>query len=1026
MENVFRIFVQNWRFSFLLTALIVVSGVLSLGLLQREAYPPVNFATVVINSVYPGASPEEVQDKVTKIIEDELRGISGVKKVKSVSQSESSEITVEVDIDNKDPRNVVTDIQKAVQRANSKLPTDLLELPRVLEIKAEEIPVYEFALIGPNDQRQRDILAEKIEDEIQDISGVLDVRLSGVAEKELQIQLDPKKLKKYEIGTNEIIQILASKLKNRPSGFIDNKKEISLVRVIGKKNTPEGLKNTVIRSIDSQAILRIKDVGDVAYGTARPKILARIDGQEAALMIVTKKSEADAVSVVEKIEAKVAEFKKNLSTDFMLVVYNDEGSRIQNRLKIVNFNAVSGILIVLLVLFIFLPGKVGLFSSLSLPICALGTVTFMIMGGAAFNIITMIAIVICLGNLVDNSVVISEYYTRLRATGFNGQEAAIKAARQFWTPFLASTITIISAFIPMFVTQGVMGQFIQWIPIIVTIALLLSLLESVTLLPARLQFIHPKLNESESNWFNRFEGLFERLIEKTLKVRFFTVITLVVLVISGFFATAFFNRFELFPAEGVEYYVGRLELDPQTSIFEADRVIKEIADKTISSLDKEDLSSVVTRVGASQTDSSDAKSKIGENVGIIIIGIKTERAPDVDIQKTLTTLRSMMPKTQNIRSLTFETLENGPPVGKPLTVTVRSSDPKQLREFTAELFEFTQKIEGVENLGTDELETGFEYRFLPNDERTTRAFLNTDVIGTSFLTALNGTPVGELSENGRKFDVIVRFKHSETDDIGTLTSSQILNSQNNYVQVSKIGTFDRDKSPRIIRSFDYKRAITLSSDVNTEVISSLELNKLVRGRALELEKKYNEINLVFGGEEESTNESLQSLLLALIIAIFCIFATLVLTFDSFKKSLVILSTIPLGLVGVLYAFVLTQRPLSFLAFIGVVGLSGVVINSAIILIDYIEELKLSHPNLTIDEVLVKASKERLRAVLATGLTTVVGLLPTAFGLGGYDSILVPITLALSWGMIIGTVLTLIWIPSIYSILNWKKQTKDII
>jgi multidrug efflux pump subunit AcrB len=209
--------------------------------------------------------------------------------------------------------------------------------------------------------------------------------------------------------------------------------------------------------------------------------------------------------------------------------------------------------------------------------------------------------------------------------------------------------------------------------------------------------------------------------------------------------------------------------------------------------------------------------------------------------------------------------------------------------------------------------------------------------------------------------------------------------------------------------------------VDTSKISALELNAKVKEILIQKIVSYPDVSFIFGGEEESTNESLQSLAIALLIAIFGIFATLVFTFKSFIKPFIILTTIPLGLVGVFYSFTLSQRPLSFLAFIGIVGLSGVVINSAIILVDYIEELIASRTDLSLKEILILASKQRLRAVMATGLTTVVGLLPTAFGLGGYDAILVPITLSLSWGMMIGTILTLVWIPSVYLILFNKTK-----
>lgn len=1018
MYRFIRFFVDNWRFSVLLSVLILIVGTMSLKLLRKETFPPVNFAVVLISTVYPGASPEEVQDRVTKEIENELKGIDGLKRVKSTSRSESSEIVVEIDIDTRNTKDIVSDIQKAVQRASGQLPAELFQDPRVVEIKAEEIPVYEFALVGTNKDRARDRIAEKIEDRIDDISEVRDARVSGFATKELQVLLNPSKLKANQLSIAEVFSALSTQLKNSPSGFIDNQKEISLVRIVGKKSTSEDIEQIVLRSNDSGQAVRVKDVAEVRYGTDRPKILTRINGEESTLFIVTKKAEADTILLVKKLEAELDIIKKNLPSDYKIIVYNNEGSRVENRLNIVNFNAITGIIVVLLVLFLFLPGKVGVFSALSLPICALATVTFMIWQGAQFNIITMIALVICLGNLVDNSVVISEYYTQLRERGEQAAKSAVKSAKQFWIPFTASTITIVSAFLPMLVTQGVLGQFIKWIPIIVTIALTISLVESITLLPARLQFLNPapRTSENSSGIFFKIEKFFAEIIRRSLNVKWWTLGLLMTLIVSGFVVNGIFNRFELFPAEGVDFYVSRFQLKSSSSIYNTDKVGRELTEKIRAAIPADVVDSLITRVGVAQTDPSDPKTVSGENVGLIMIGIKAEKAPSLNIQKTLADLRKIE-KFAEIEKLTFEPIENGPPIGKPLTLTLRSTQNDQITALAEEIVTELKKIEGTIDPDTDIQSTGSEYRFFPDPKKLSYSAVNGESVSLTLGTALKGTPVATFNEDGRKYEVVAQFDPEFISEIKFLENVEVLNQFGQYVPLNRLGYFDSESSPKTIKNYDYQRSVTITSDVNSEILTAVKLNATARDMLNKKINKYPDVSFVFGGEEESTNESLQSLFIALVVSIFGIFATLVFTFKSFLKPMIILTSIPLGLVGVFYAFTLSQRPLSFLAFIGIVGLSGVVINSAIILVDYIEELRKTRVDLSLREILIMASQQRLRAVLATGLTTVVGLLPTAFGLGGYDAILVPITLSLSWGMMIGTILTLIWIPSLYLVLN---------
>lgn len=1022
MNRIFAFFVDNWKFSILTTVFVFIIGALSLGLLQRESFPPVNFAVVGVTTVFPGASPEEVQDKVTNVLEDEVREIEGVKDVRSISQSNLSSLTIRIDIDGVDSDKVVSDIQKAIQRGSSRLPAEVTEDPRVTEVDAKKIPVLELGIVGTGENRARELLADQLKEDIEDIKGVSSVRLTGYLERELQVLIDQKKLQAAGLGLAEVYSALSQQIKNIPSGYIDNRQNLSLVRVFGKKTKIADLESVIVRSNDAGQTVRIRDIGRVVDGGKKPELLARINGEPATLLVVTKKADADALTVLDQVQTKMDAFSASLPAEFKVSVYNDEGARIKNRLDIVSFNAISGMIIVLLILFVFLPGKVGLLSSLSLPICALGTVALMVFIGANFNIITMVALIICLGNLVDNSVVISENYTRLVGEGVSQRDAAIQSAGQFWVPFTASTVTIISAFLPMLVTQGVMGQFIKWIPIVVTIALTLSLIESLTLLPARLQFIKPaqKLGGG-ANWFEKYETAFGRLIRWTLDRKYLTMISLSVLVVSGIFATALFNRFELFPADGVEYYVGRFEAENGTSIYRTDRFAEQISNEVVKVIDPADLQSIIARSGESATDPADPKSKTGANVGIIMVAIKLDRAPDLNVAETLRKLKAIA-KPAGLKSLTFEPIEAGPPVGKPLTVTMRSSDYNQLNQARDFMLSELRKLDGLVNLEDDEQATGREYLFDLNDEARAYAGMTVDSIGINLRTALEGSAAAKLTEFGKDFDLVVRFDESSRSTLADLRKTEVFTPKGNLIPLTSLGSFTEADAPKIKKKFDFKNSITITSEVDNVKQTSQTANKKAREIFSQISTKFPLVTPVFGGEEESTNESLQSLLIALILALFGIFATLVFTFSSYSNSFLVLSSIPLGLVGVFYSFTVIQRPLSFLAFIGVVGLTGVVINSAIILVDYIRELQTRNLNISLKELLVLASTKRLRAVLATGLTTVVGLLPSAFGWGGYDAILVDITLALSWGMIIGTVLTLIWIPAGFLILaDWKAR-----
>jgi multidrug efflux pump subunit AcrB len=492
------------------------------------------------------------------------------------------------------------------------------------------------------------------------------------------------------------------------------------------------------------------------------------------------------------------------------------------------------------------------------------------------------------------------------------------------------------------------------------------------------------------------------------------------IVISGFVVTAVFNRFELFPADGVEYYVVRFEAPAQTRVTRTDEATGELTKTVFETLGSDLVESVVARSGVQQVDVADPQSKNGENVGFLLIKIRKEKYLDLPIEKTLERLRQMpMPKL--FTDVQVESIAGGPPIGKPVTVNFRSLDQNLLKEEASEFVAELKKIDGVFNVKTDQINTGEEFLFFPDDAKTAYVGLSADQIGLNLRAALEGIEVSKLNEKGREFNVRVRYSSADKESIVDLKEMGLLNNRGNLTPLKLLGRLQPATAPPIIKNYDFKRSITVTADVRPETITSTAANNKAREILKQTLAENSEVSTIFGGEDESTNESLRSLGIALLLSILGIFATLVFVLKSFSKPLLILSTVPLGLVGVFYSFALNQRPLSFLAFIGVIGLTGVVINSAIILVDYIEELRRENSTKSLTEILVLASRKRLRAVLATGLTTVVGLLPTAFGWGGDDPLLIPITLALSWGMIIGTVLSLVWIPVCYVLLDEIKE-----
>ncbi len=1036
MIHFLAFFIKNSKLSFVISVFIVASGLMGLQQVKRESRPPVDFARATITTIYPGSSPEEVEEKVTIKIEDQLRSVEGIRDVQSISQAGRSSINIRVDMDNVDVNFVMDEIQRAVQRVTG-LPQDIRDPPLFTRLNAKEIPILELALIGSNQGRARDQLAFNLKNMLEDERSVAAARLTGYREREFQILLDPARMERFHVGISEVEQAVRRRTQNIPAGFIRSPEDQRLVRVTGQIRSAEEMADIVIRSNFSGQRIYVRNVASVRDDMEDPSTLVRVNGQPATLMVVTKKADADAVSAVANLKQRVEEFKElYLPEGYDIITYNNEATRIETQLGIVVTNALVGLVLVLLILLIFLPGIMGVLTALSLPLALLGALALMPSMGVNFNTITMLALVIAMGMLVDNAVVISENFARLRLKGFSRQEAAIKAVHQFWLPLSATVFTTMAAFLPMLVTKGVMGQFIMWIPIMVSIALFMSLFEAFILLPSRLQFTlrnlkrYRKWAQQEEGpgegpgepapmvagrtWFDSVRDGFEAFMLVAIRWRYMVFVLIGLLLGSSIYLSVKHNRFELFPAEEVEFYVARFEAPITTTVERTDELAGALSEQVLETLGRDKVRYVISRAGVSQAGLGDPNSKTGDYVGMLTIAIPIEVARELNVQDVLRQLRSI--PRGDFERLSFSELRGGPPVGSAMQLTFRSIDYNQLRSMVDLFKERISEVEGVVDLEDDEIRGGPELRVEPNHALLASLNLDTQTVGAALRTALQGSIVSELNMDGDDFFLRLRLDDQERSSLNALRRAKIMEPSGKLIPLTSIVRISDTEGPTVRKHYNFRRAITVTSGVVPEELTSIQLNARAREIIGQMQSQFPTVSVSFGGEEESTRESISSLFSALILSVFGIFGILVFLFRSFLRPILILSTIPLGLVGVSWSFFFHGRPLSFFALIGVLGLAGVVINAAIVLVSYIDDL-IKEDELPYQRLLARASADRLRAVIVTSLTTLGGLFPTAYGLGGHDIVLVPMTLALAWGLASGTILTLIWIPCGYAIVD---------
>ncbi|MCK6594770.1 MAG: efflux RND transporter permease subunit [Bacteriovoracaceae bacterium] len=1020
MKNLSSFFIVNPKLTAVLTMFLILFGFMGIKKMNAESYPSVDFATAIIETDYFGASPEDIEIKITKPIEDEIRGVSGLKDVRSVSQAGKSRIIVRVDMDNPKVivKDVMSELQRSIDRAKN-LPTDLKDKPKFTEIKSEEFAALEIAVIGDNTGRYRDLVADRLKEDIEDDKNVKAVILDGYREREFEIELSQKKLDFHHIGVSEVMQKIGLRNINIPGGEIEDTQFQKLVKIDGKVKNVEELKNLPIRSNFQGQMIYLKDVATVKDGEQKPRILARYKGQDATLLTVQKKGGADTLKLVNNIRPILEKYEIQNKGKIKFQIFNDEGVRVQAKLDTLSSNAISGLVVVVAVLLFFMPGRIGLMVAISLPVSLLATLGIMPSLGMTLNSITILALIIAMGMLVDNSVVISEEWIRRRQLGQNSLNAAVDTVTTMWIPITATAFTTIAAFLPMLVTTGIMGRFISAIPIVVTIALLFCLLECFLFLPMRLHLVGENLkvkdvNEQESHWFEKISSRFEKLMEKLVDHRYLTALGITGIVVLSFVIIGVFSKFMLFPPEQTEIYLARIEMSSNTKLSKTHELTQKVQLEIDKVLGDKLLKHSVAMAGTSQAVLTDIKGQRGDNVGLIKIFMTDFAKNNLPHTEVLEKLRTI--KIPEIKTLTFEAQVNGPPVGSPVSVTFRSNNAESLDQLIQKISVDLGKHKGAYDIkvddvfGPDEINVNLFY------EKIDQLGLSAQSIGNTVRTALSGAFVSDVTLNNKDVELKVKFGDVSKENVQDLNQMKIMDQRGNLVPLSLLAKSVESKGTAQVKRFDYKRARTLLAEVDTQLTTSVLANKVVIEAFEKYQVDHPEVSMVLGGEQESTNESMASLGNALVLALIGIYAIMVYIFRSYLAPGLIMTTIPLGLLGVSLSFWAHGRPVSFLAMIGVIGLAGIIVNNGIILIDFINQMK-DEGKMSLRDILIKAPTIRLKPVMATSLTTMGGLFPTAYGLGGADSMLIPMTLAMAWGLTTGTILTLIWIPVGFGIIE---------
>jgi len=1007
--------IRNRTTVLVLIILIILTGVYSYMTLPREAAPDVPIPIVLVSTAYEGISPEDIETTVTMKIEKELTGLKGLEEISSDSAEGLSVIVVEFQ------PNII--IEDALQYVRDRV--DLAEIPNeaeepvIKEISIAEFPIMTISISGTISPVRPKAFADDLEDAIEQIPGILDVDVLGALEREIRLEVNPDRLSVYDLTVPELLALIPAENVNISAGGLETTVTSFNVRVPAEFVNPEEVDKLLLTVRDGRPIY-LSDVARVTDAFKDRLSYSRLDGTDSITVSIKKRVGADTILISDAVQHVLGQARTAAPMGVSFEITYDVSTYIRNMVSDLENNILSGLILVVAVLFLFMGIRTSAIVALAIPMSMLISFTILQALGYTLNMIVLFSLVLALGMLVDNAIVIVENIYRHVQLGYGKGKAAMLGTGEVAWPVIASTATTVAAFSPLLFWPGIMGDFMKYLPITLIITLSSSLFVALVINPMICSVVvtkAPPKRERKRMFVRAYRAMLNLAIHHRIVTIALAVATLAALVMlygkRG-------HGVELFPDMDPDRAMVNIRSPQGTNIHESDRLAK-LVEKRVEPYAGE-MKNLMTNVGTGGVGGLSFGGGGGSgphtaDLTMVFKDFETRERPSADVVVDVRKALSDIPGAE----IKVAKEEEGPPTGAAVTVRIVGEDFKKLEEISQAAKLLIAGTPGLVNLRSDLEVTRPELVFIVDRRRAMLAGVNSAAIGTFLKTAIFGREVGKFREFNDEYDITIRLPLSQRVNIEDMLRLQMPNGNGNAIPLSALGRFDYRGGFGTIHRVDQKRVATLSGDaegrLGTEVLKEVQ-EKLA---ALALPQGYE---IRYAGEKEEQDKATAFLLKAFVVAILLIVLILVAQFNSLTIPFIIMTTVILANVGVLAGLLICELPFGIIMTgIGVISLAGVVVNNAIVLLDYTRRLQRRGMDL-LDAVL-EAGETRLRPVLLTAATTILGLIPMAVGVS-YDFHIFEwatrsqssqwwrsMAIAVIFGLAFATLLTLVVVPTLY-------------
>ena len=997
--------------------LILIIGTIAYFQMPRAKDPEINFNWINITTFFPGATAEDVEKRITNPLEKALRGkIQNMKYVSSTSREGISNILIRFEQISEDQfYKRIVDLRREIQNTYSDELPSIVDTPIIQELTSSNaFPSASVVITSAGNDENLRQQSQDILKGLERINGVDTVTALGLADPELHIIFNPEQLHGLGITSRDLSDTVANYFQDISAGDIQTNDGQWLIRIKGINTKLDNLAKYPITT--AHGIVKLGQVAEFTRTTKEAAEIVKFQGQPAVFMGITKQANSNVLELIDRVQAYLDE-RNSLSdtTGVRLVLVDDQTISTRNALSLMQTNALIGLLMVLFVTWIFLGNTIAFFISIGIPFTLAGTFLLLKTFGFSLNNTVLLGIVISLGMLVDDAVVVVEsIYYHLRR-GLGPMQASLNSLRDVFAPVTTSVLTTIAAFLPLMLMPGILGEFMRVIPLVVSLALAISLIEAYWILPT--QIIVSKINLSKPSRTQQYRVNLNRWISRNyikllLKAfRYPLVLIGTVLCLFALAITIITNgqiRSNFFEGEELRLFYVNVEMPPGTSLEETDAMLAKVQTLALAKIDSHELRASVTYAGQMFTDTAPL---FGDTVGQIMINLNPA-SKDSRSLKTITDLISDavtdMPGTNNISLLL---LSDGPPAARDIQAKVRGNDTAEILVATKKLAQFLQQNPLFQNVSIDYQPGNPELVLDYDGEAIQRAGIAPELISHSIQTFADGTIVTDFQDTGEKVNVRIKAKQNALSDVDDFLRQTISLPDGRSIAIGTLVHAKQSLGESNIRHYNFKQTITLEADIDSEKINVVEGNEILKQKWQALQKDHPTIDLDFTGILDDIQESLDALIILFILGIGLMYIILGTQFSSYFQPFMILASIPLAFTGVVFGLWISDKPLSLYTVYGTVALAGISVNAAIVLISVAN--KNLRNNIPLIHATIYAAKRRVIPILITSLTTISSLFSLAAGLAGSSAIWGTVAIAIVWGLTFSTVLTLFVIPILY-------------